>query len=60
MSYIRSILQPNEQILIVGKLHWIVYIQSILCLGAGAQPTPTLLKNLHHLLCNILNNTVNH
>jgi len=35
MSYIRSILQPNEQILIVGKLHWIVYIQSILCLGAG-------------------------
>ena len=35
MSYIRSILQPNEQILIVGKLHWIVYIQSILFLCAG-------------------------
>ena len=36
MSYVRSILQPNEKILIVGKLHWIVYIRSILLLGIGA------------------------
>jgi uncharacterized membrane protein YdbT with pleckstrin-like domain len=35
MSYVRSILQPNERVLIVGKLHWIVYIRSILFLGVG-------------------------
>jgi uncharacterized membrane protein YdbT with pleckstrin-like domain len=35
MSYVRSILQPNEQILVVGKLHWIVYIRAILFLGVG-------------------------
>jgi uncharacterized membrane protein YdbT with pleckstrin-like domain len=35
MSYVRSILQPNEQVLVVGKLHWIIYIKSILILGVG-------------------------
>jgi len=35
MSYVRSILQPNEQILIVGKLHWIVYVRAILLLAVG-------------------------
>jgi uncharacterized membrane protein YdbT with pleckstrin-like domain len=35
MSYIPSILQPGEQIRIVGKLHWIVYIRSILLFGIG-------------------------
>jgi uncharacterized membrane protein YdbT with pleckstrin-like domain len=35
VSYVRSILQPNEKILIVGKLHWIVYVQSILWLCTG-------------------------
>jgi uncharacterized membrane protein YdbT with pleckstrin-like domain len=30
MSYVRSILQPNEKVLIIGKLHWIVYWQAIL------------------------------
>ena len=36
MSYVRSILQAGEQIRIVGKLHWIVYIRAILLLGVGA------------------------
>ena len=36
MSYVRSILQPGEQVRIVGKLHWIVYIRAILLLGVGA------------------------
>jgi len=36
MSYVRSVLQPNEQIIMIGKLHWIVYVQSILCLIVGA------------------------
>ena len=35
MSYVRSILQTGEQIRIVGKLHWIVYIRSILLLVVG-------------------------
>lgn len=35
MSYVRSILQPGEQIRVVGKLHWIVYMRSILLLGLG-------------------------
>ena len=26
MSYIRSILQPNERIVMIGRLHWIIYI----------------------------------
>jgi len=25
MSYVRSVLQPNEKILVIGRLHWIVY-----------------------------------
>jgi uncharacterized membrane protein YdbT with pleckstrin-like domain len=35
MSYVRSILQPNEKILIIGKLHWIIYMQAILLLVVG-------------------------
>lgn len=35
MSYVRSILQPNEQVLIVGKLHWVVYIKTVLFLCVG-------------------------
>jgi uncharacterized membrane protein YdbT with pleckstrin-like domain len=35
MSYVRSILQPNEQIVMIGKLHWIVYIRAILLLVVG-------------------------
>ena len=26
MSYVKSILQPNEQIIMIGRLHWIIYI----------------------------------
>jgi uncharacterized membrane protein YdbT with pleckstrin-like domain len=35
MSYVRSILQPNEKILVIGRLHWIVYMQAILLLVVG-------------------------
>src|SRR6266481_8973866 len=35
MNYVRSILQSNEKILIVGRLHWIVYVRSIVCLILG-------------------------
>jgi uncharacterized membrane protein YdbT with pleckstrin-like domain len=35
MSYVRSVLQPGEQIVRVGKLHWIVYMHAILWLVAG-------------------------
>jgi uncharacterized membrane protein YdbT with pleckstrin-like domain len=30
MSYVRSVLQPNEKILIIGKLHWILYVPALL------------------------------
>jgi uncharacterized membrane protein YdbT with pleckstrin-like domain len=36
MSYVRSVLQPNEKILVIGRLHWIVYIRAILFLIVGA------------------------
>ena len=35
MSYVRSVLQPNEKILVIGRLHWIVYMQAILLLVIG-------------------------
>src|ERR1039457_4566019 len=35
MSYVRSVLQPNEKILVIGRLHWIVYMQAILLLVVG-------------------------
>ena len=35
MSYVRSVLQPNEKILVIGRLHWIVYIRAILFLIVG-------------------------
>ncbi|MBV8391606.1 MAG: PH domain-containing protein [Alphaproteobacteria bacterium] len=30
MSYVRSVLQPGEQIKAVGRLHWIIYHRAIL------------------------------
>ena len=35
MSYVRSVLQPIEKVLITGRLHWIVYIRAILFLIVG-------------------------
>src|ERR1035437_5068203 len=35
VSYVRSVLQPNEKVLITGRLHWIVYIKAILFLIVG-------------------------
>ena len=35
MSYIRSVLQPDEHIVMIGKLHWIVYARTIFFLLAG-------------------------
>jgi len=35
MSYVRSVLQPNEQIVIVGKLHWIIYRRAAFYMAAG-------------------------
>ena len=32
MSYIKSVLQPNEQVVVFGRLHWIVYYRAILYL----------------------------
>jgi len=29
MSYVDSILQPNEQVLATGKMHWIIYVQGL-------------------------------
>ncbi len=36
MSYVKSILQPNERIIIIGKLHWIIYIHAMSLVIAGA------------------------
>jgi uncharacterized membrane protein YdbT with pleckstrin-like domain len=38
MSYVKHILQPGEQVLVVGRLHWIIYWHAIFwfALAAGA------------------------
>jgi hypothetical protein len=35
MSYIKSVLQPSEQIVMIGRLHWIVYNRAIWYLIVG-------------------------
>lgn len=35
MSYVQSILQPEEQVLATGKMHWIIYLRGVLILIAG-------------------------
>ena len=35
MSYVNSVLQPGERIVVRGPLHWIVYWHAILFAGAG-------------------------
>jgi uncharacterized membrane protein YdbT with pleckstrin-like domain len=35
MSYAKSVLQPNEQLVMVGKLHWIIFSHAILWLLVG-------------------------
>jgi uncharacterized membrane protein YdbT with pleckstrin-like domain len=35
MSYIRSVLQPDEKIIVIGRLSWIVYHRAILFLIVG-------------------------
>jgi uncharacterized membrane protein YdbT with pleckstrin-like domain len=35
MSYVNSVLQPGERILLVGRLHWIVYWVAILTFVIG-------------------------
>ncbi|MGO9134843.1 MAG: PH domain-containing protein [Methylovirgula sp.] len=39
MSYVKHILQPGENVLVVGRLHWIIYMPAILwfcCAAATA------------------------
>jgi uncharacterized membrane protein YdbT with pleckstrin-like domain len=33
MSYVASILQPGERVLMLGKLHWIIYSKAIFAFG---------------------------
>jgi uncharacterized membrane protein YdbT with pleckstrin-like domain len=35
MSYVKSVLQPNEHVIAMGRLHWIIYWRAILCLVLG-------------------------
>ena len=35
MSYAKSVLQPNEHIIVIGRLHWIIYWRAIVCLVLG-------------------------
>jgi uncharacterized membrane protein YdbT with pleckstrin-like domain len=36
MSYVKHILQPGEQVLAIGKLHWIIYLPAIFWLLCAA------------------------
>src|SRR4051794_134108 len=43
MSYIAKVLQPGERVVHVGRLHWIMYLPSIvvLCIGLAVLLIPT-------------------
>jgi uncharacterized membrane protein YdbT with pleckstrin-like domain len=43
MSYIAKILQPGERVVHVGRLHWVMYLPSIvlLCIGLAVFMIPT-------------------
>jgi uncharacterized membrane protein YdbT with pleckstrin-like domain len=36
MSYVKHILQPGEEVRVVGRLHWIIYVPAIACLIVAA------------------------
>src|SRR5262249_44989698 len=35
MSYVQAVLQPGEQVRIVGRLHWIIFLRAILLTVLG-------------------------
>ena len=36
MSYVKSVLQPGEKLIVVGRLSWVIYHRAIFCLILGA------------------------
>ena len=36
MSYVKHILQPGEQVLAIGKIHWIIYVPALFLLLCAA------------------------
>jgi uncharacterized membrane protein YdbT with pleckstrin-like domain len=51
MSYIKHILQPDEKVLVIGRLHWIIYwhaIVSFVC-AAGAAATAIYFKDTNYI-----------
>ena len=56
MSYVRKILRPGEQIIVTGKLHWIIYLPAIVLVllsfvifGLGFHKTQRLRQLLLYL-----------
>ncbi len=35
MSYVRHVLLPNEKVIMLGKLHWIIFLRSMTLFGIG-------------------------
>lgn len=59
MSYLDQILQPNETVIAIGRMHWIVYLQGIvvLVLGLGIVAVPVL-DGAGEVVVNILGGVV--
>jgi uncharacterized membrane protein YdbT with pleckstrin-like domain len=47
MSYVAKVLQPGEQVVHVGRLHWIMYLPAIvvLCIGLAVLAVPSTSDN---------------
>jgi uncharacterized membrane protein YdbT with pleckstrin-like domain len=47
MSYVAKVLQPGEQVVHVGRLHWIMYLPAIvvLCVGLAVLAVPSTSDN---------------
>jgi uncharacterized membrane protein YdbT with pleckstrin-like domain len=58
MSYVQSVIKPNETILAIGRMHWIVYVRGIvlLIIGLGAllAPVPQSLELVLRIVAGLI------
>jgi uncharacterized membrane protein YdbT with pleckstrin-like domain len=58
MSYVAKVLQPGEQVVHVGRLHWIMYLPAVIvfCIGLAvlAIPSPSHNRAIIYIISGVL------
>jgi uncharacterized membrane protein YdbT with pleckstrin-like domain len=58
MSYVAKVLQPGEQVVHVGRLHWIMYLPAVIvfCIGLAvlAIPSPSDNRAIIYIISGVL------